>query len=153
MRSEPIVFTYKSNPLSRLLLQANATWLPSGENVGATSWPGRLVNGASLTDEKSCGLELLLTQSRAAVKDRIQIENMTTAATKSLVRWALLNPIAFAGSTDGEVVVDGGFPAATAVGADGGGESSLLAEDGSSLSALTLTEARNRYPRRGSVST
>src|SRR5215469_1253833 len=52
IRSEPIVFSYRSNPCSGSRLQANATWLPSGEKVGATSCPGRLVNRVTLTDEK-----------------------------------------------------------------------------------------------------
>src|SRR4030088_2757382 len=48
-RSDPIDLTYRSNrwgsPVSPF--QANATWLPSGENVGATACPGKLVKGTT----------------------------------------------------------------------------------------------------------
>src|SRR5215475_11537112 len=67
-----MVFTYRSNPCSRLLLQANATWLPSGENVGEISRPGRLVKGVILTEEKSGVPERFRSMTRAAVTAKVQ---------------------------------------------------------------------------------
>ena len=47
--SLPSTFTYRSNRSSGPSGdQANATWLPSGENVGDTSWPGYAVSGTTV---------------------------------------------------------------------------------------------------------
>src|SRR5215813_1184365 len=108
VRSEPIALTYKSNPCSRLLLQANATWLPSGENVGEISWPGRLVNGYTLTDEKSGSLEFFLNQSTTPVKDTTEMR-MTAEKIQNVVRRPSLNPTSWMGAQATSLLPEAGL--------------------------------------------
>src|SRR5262249_10754263 len=151
VRSEPIALTYKSNPCSRLLLQANATWLPSGENVGEISWPGRLVNGYTLTDEKSGSLEFFLNQSTTPVKDTTEMR-MTAEKIQNVVRRPSLNPTFVDGCAGNISVAGGGVAIVPGVARDGAGRLLLVARSSSRSFETTSTVARNRYPRRGKVS-